>query len=245
VVSGRVAVDNWRQSRRISDEPIPEHAGTVDVARAVEGRVTLHAVRTAMDRLSDDDRSAIASGLMSSVSVDRKTDVRDGVRRHRARGRLRAMTNGLVAWIGWLVGWRRSARSTARKVVALAGPSMVVTAFFLVPAISPHPGGRPPTAVPTLTPQHGGHATIQDADVSRPATRRSGSGPGSAAGHEATRSGVGPRAVPPAGAEVPTPGDRAAIGERPKSDGDHFVCASAGQPTPTCVDPPLPHVVLP
>jgi hypothetical protein len=241
VVSRRVAVDNWRHNRRVSDAPVPERAATADVARTVEARMALHVVSTAMKQLSDDDRAAIGSGLHSHVPADRTTEVRDGVRRFRARNRLRALSEGLVAWLGWLVGARRLRRSGGPRLATIAAPSVMAVALLFVPVMMPGgPGHRSAQASPPVG-KATGRGPIRNAE---PALRLTAVDAPSHAIQSVPRS-TSP-ALPPAGAKVGTPtGKPAILGERPGSGEDPLLCVKPLSPTPTCVDPPLPHVNLP
>lgn len=135
VVARNVASDLHRRSQRLVPlESLVEQADRYDLAGDVEQRLRWHDTAHALKSLSPADRTALLSTVEGERSLTRREAVRDAVRRHRARGRLRQAMGHAGAFLGWLRrprDWARPAASFLGRDDAVA---MLLAAFLAVPA---------------------------------------------------------------------------------------------------------------
>src|SRR5688500_3248259 len=103
VVARNVAHDSTRRSRRmVLVDEVPDRPDTYDLTRHVEARERWRATTGAMEYLSESDRAALLQELEPGEQVTRTESVKQAVRRHRARARLRKVLGQLGGWLGWL-----------------------------------------------------------------------------------------------------------------------------------------------
>ena len=176
VVARNVAHDSTRRSNRtVLLDKVPDHPDTYDLARHVEARERWRATADAMERLSEADRVALLHELDPRERVGRRESVKQAVRRHRARARLRNVLGQLGGWLGWLRRptwlWPSLPTASLEGLAALALlPLLAVPAVDMV-----GPGGRelalpaPATAASVTTGERPPVAThAQPAPASRP-----------------------------------------------------------------------------
>ena len=143
-VAANLRVDQLRRERRHTDAEVPERAAAVETAQLVEGRVALEAVLSAVSQLSDADRIALFGDR--ERSEDRREAVKFAVRRHRARARLAAMVEGMIAAFAALnrAILRRGDTPGVREAVAIGSVAIVAVAL---PVIGAAGGSQEPTQV--------------------------------------------------------------------------------------------------
>jgi hypothetical protein len=230
----RLATDVKRRRRFIDPAPVPERECPHDVGATVERRLTLAAVADALTRLSDADRSAILAPSAEGAVRTRRESVKQSVARHRARGRLRALVEGLVVLVGWLV---RRCRASLPTRAVLAAALILPGVWFIAggghPPSHPAPAqgrapwvvesGRASGAVPLRTPPapRGGVVT--------PRPARGSPAPGSAP--------VAGRGVRASIAHTTPTGHTVRVFTRPAEAGDHVLCVKA-RVIRQCVDLP-------
>lgn len=151
-------------------------------------RIELKRVLRAMTRLSAADNRAL---LGEPAPGDRAAQNRDGVQRHRARSRLRA----ILAGVATVLGLRRLARAAA--------PMALVTAaiVFVVPFLADEPT---PDATPTSGTVSPSAASNLQGGGGRPSVGRSGATATTSANRD-TPAGA-PSSLAPAGPQRPRPG---------------------------------------
>ena len=188
-VAANLRVDQVRKESRLSDAGVPELLeDAVDTARLVEGRVALEAVLSAVSRLSDADRVALFGER--EVAEDRREAVKLAVRRHRARARLAAMVEGMIAAFGTLNRsvLRRLETPGVREAVAAGTVALVAVAIPVVGSLQQPPDAttvRQPTAPASVMFETSRPARAEPVDTS-------GDSPLIA---DATRSGESPRSA--------------------------------------------------
>lgn len=102
VVARNVALDgNRRANRVVLLDSFPEQVDEYDLADHVLVRDRWRATADAITRLSATDRAALLGQLDEEPPATRKEAVRQAVRRHRARARLREAMGRLGGWLGW------------------------------------------------------------------------------------------------------------------------------------------------
>lgn len=175
-VAANLRVDQVRRAKRIADEPVPEWSDTAETARLVEGRVALEKVLSAVSQLSDRDRVALFGD--KEETADRREAVKLAVRRHRARARLAAMVEGMIAAFGVLNSavLRRSEGPGVREAIAISSVTAVALAMPVVAAWRQTPETTPVPQTPVASsPTHVGVSHVVpaaplasqgDADVS-------------------------------------------------------------------------------
>ena len=244
-VAANLRVDQLRRNRRLSDADVPEQSTSVDTAQLVEGRVALEAVLSAVSRLSDADRVALFGEREDAE--DRRGAVRLAVRRHRARARLAAMVEGMIAAFAVFnrTVLRRSETVGIREAVAISSVAVVTAAIPVMGAfrVEPEPTElRQPSAPASVVFERGpdgADATPDAADVSvgRLQEAREHPAPPAVADPRATRRVVDARPDGGAGASVDE-----VEPEEPKT-----LCLQGFTPDGRehCVDRPGPAVPIP
>jgi DNA-directed RNA polymerase specialized sigma24 family protein len=176
-VARRRAIDSWRRERG-AIAVLGEAEGLAaddDVARQVEGRLQLAAVRTAWTSLTPEDQQALAANTVEGLA--RRDAVRLNVRRHRARARLAALVEGVAVIAAWL---RRKLPLTRRLGVTPAGLVVVTVAAVIVPLLWVTSGSGT---------DHDGASSVEPA--SKVVLRHSTPTPKNAAGtHQASRARI-------------------------------------------------------
>jgi len=239
-VARNLVVEQARRDARVELLPDPDVQVTDDVAVLVERRAVTTNVARAFRRLSSGDQEVLRRAAAGAQVGEqpRKEAVRVNVRRYRARQRLMAMCEGLLALLGWLV--RRPARLAIR--VAAVAAATVCLAIVLWSAVThdghgPATGSEPATvdtAPSSVAPEYGG-----------PAESSPEVGEGLASG--VTSPLVTPDA--PATADftptlsalavtVPGVGHDGAVGWRPRTPQDHLICADTIVEGQQCADAP-------
>lgn len=135
VVARNVAVDSTRRTRLtvLVHDP-PERADDYDLAAHVESRVRWEATADAMKQLSAVDRAALLQELRTVESTTRREAVKQAVRRHRARARLRHALGQVGGWLGWLRRptwpWAVASSTSLEGLAAIALlPLLAATSF--------------------------------------------------------------------------------------------------------------------
>jgi DNA-directed RNA polymerase specialized sigma24 family protein len=162
-------IDSTRRQRRLSPEAPPEAAADFDMASTVERRLALEVLAGGIAKLSEDERRLL---FELEGGESRREAVRLAVRRHRLRGRLAELVEGMLAGVPLLRRWSRLTRSLSRPAkVSLATAPVVAVALVLGPL---SPAGRPAetpdlsprdqvplvSAVPTSTPPESERASV-------------------------------------------------------------------------------------
>ena len=241
-VAANLRVDQVRRGSRIADQPVPDWSDTTETARLVEGRMALEDVLSAVSRLSDADRVALFGE--KEEAADRREAVRLAVRRHRARARLAAMVEGMIAAFAVLgrALSRRADTPGLREAVAMGSVALVAVAIPVVGAVRAAPEDTPvrQTTGDTM-------ATYADVVRERPVPTTiaaSGSHDGQVAPAPATtasraesvRSVIGVRPSPVHGAEV---------GDVERKDPKTLCVRELTPGSEHCVDRPGPALPLP
>lgn len=137
-----------RRAKDTDDDGLTLLASAHDVASQALARITLEQTVMAVGELSERDRHAIATAFDDTTPDDRNIAVREAVRRHRARTRLRQRLAHLLGWFTVLVTGRRirppAAALLAASAVAVATHTLSGPATDS-PAPQPAP---PPTSAP-------------------------------------------------------------------------------------------------
>lgn len=227
-VAGNLVTDSWRTERRL----VPGHVEPTvdDVAEAVTWRVLLEATAQQMERLPVAQRQALLALLSGDIPDEKRAQVRESVRRLRARAQLRRTIGRLPG--GWL--WRR--------LRYIGGTAAVGTACTVLVAVAPventsqapvrvaaGPGQTASTA--TLaghTPAGGATAGIQRHHHTTPILPTQPRAPQAAQ----------PPVVHQAVAAVPSPmGGQVEVGTRP-DDAQPFVCVETAWTPALCMAKP-------
>lgn len=180
VVARNVAYDTGRRSRHFLPlEAVVEQPDRYDLANHVEMRHEWHATARAMTTLSPADQAALLATLETERPLGRREAVRDAVRRHRARLRLRQA----MGQAGALVGWLRRPRDVSRfwpaqwlaqqDRAALLLAALVLapaTAPSVGPAVSPEPAAALAPALPVDAPRVTPAGDMRDARPAPPPT---------------------------------------------------------------------------
>lgn len=245
VVGWRLALDRKRAERRLTGEPVPERRAADDVGRIVENRVVLAEVGRQMGLLSEKDRQALLSSVGDNGGLTRQESVRQSVARHRARNRLRALLQGLVAVLPWVWAHRRVARPGRWQLAAVSLP--LIGAALMSPLVHTQESNNPPAAVvttslPTVSETRRLEAPAVAAPVhpARPAaTTRARTVP--RGGNNGPASVLSPApTLPGVDAIVPTPRGDTGGRLRPGQDGEPMLCVKVRREVMECVDSPLP-----
>jgi hypothetical protein len=230
-VAWRVALNDRRSRRRLSDAPLPERASRSVVENDALARYTLEAVAAVMPRLTDAERDALRPDAAPATS--RKDAGRVYVRRHRARAHLIAMLDGLagaVAWVGLVLR-----RSRPRAIAAALVPPAILLAFVLPRWV----GGPAKSPAPERVTSGAAAADSRAAAAPSPSGVRPGvladgrSGPAVAPASPRT----GGVTLPPFVVNVPGNGGGNVKG-RPKAPGDHLICWNTVVAGVRCADEP-------
>lgn len=249
VVAWHYAVDVRRRSRFVDPSCLPDGPSCEDVGHTVELREALRSVRRGMGRLTERERAALVAALTGIPPPERPADrsaaVREAVRRHRARLRLAAMSDGLLGAAVGLTRRVRPRRPPAR-LLPLAGTSIAVASFgglALVwsgtsvgparavvarPLAAPvTPASRSAPTRPPYVPGPDGAGPTYGPGVTRAPALTAGAG----AGFE--------RAVPTTEVTIEAAGGSPGrLGTRPNHAGDRFVCVGPMVTGYRCLDYP-------
>lgn len=235
--------DEWRMRERHADPgPVPERALPDDTATAVEWRLALEETAKAITGMTANERAALIATLTPAPVIDdKRARDREGLRRLRARQRLRSMTRGLPVALPWqrFRWWERcdwAAASTGVAVVTTVLLGVIVAAGLSSGTenyVSPPDdgiGGIAPVAVVSLasatrTPASSGLSPHSNETVARRAPEAKQSPPTSASVR----------------VTVPTPnGSQFEAGTRPNEPDKPFICAETWLTPLVCVPKPLP-----
>lgn len=146
VVAWRQSVDIHRTAVRRETTVLSDEPSTEDLPLTVEYREALRRIAAGWAQLTPRERASIGAADMPTPS-DRRAAVRQAVQRHRARARLIAMTDGLLALLAWL--WR-CLRSPTRRALLTTACGIAITAFALgVATLTLRHEGRKPISAPT------------------------------------------------------------------------------------------------
>lgn len=241
-VAANLRVDQVRRGNRMADQPVPDWSDTTETARLVEGRVALEQVLSAVLQLSDADRVALFGER--EEAADRREAVKLAVRRHRARARLAAMVEGMIAAFAVLnrALLRRGESPGLGEPVAISSVAAVALAMPMVAAWRDAPAATPvrqeQTSSTALAPSAATRANPAP-EPAQPGARSSASGePGVAvpAPQAPSRSVLSLKPGPDHGATVET-----VEPEKPQT-----VCLRGVLPTgDSCVDRPGPAIAPP
>jgi hypothetical protein len=230
VVARNIAHDATRRSRRtLLLEDVPDRPDEYDLARHVEARDRWRTTARAMEQLSDVDRAVLLGELDPVHKTNRREAMKQAVRRHRARARLRHVLEQLGGWAGWLRRppwlWPATPSGLSDGLVALA-------LLPLLAAGAPGAGGGNAfdgTAISVPAP-------AEDPAVATGVARASTPSHGTAAS-------VAGRLAKPASASAADPGPplqpegwRFQFTPSPSYHEDHTVFASGGAPSSSCGD---------
>lgn len=105
-VALNAAVDERRRRAHYDTGEVPDTAAAYSIEDSVLARLELQAVGQALLQLNSRDRALVLDHDRGPAG-DRRAQVRDAVARHRARERLRALVDGVGAWLGGLTVRRR------------------------------------------------------------------------------------------------------------------------------------------
>lgn len=144
-------VDDWRRrGRHIADEPLPDWESPDDLATIVANRLAVAEVAAALPLMSLEERVALASGLDPFAREgDRATKNRLGVRRFRARERLRKMVPNFSIVFG-CNRWLRRVQPALGDFGNVAVGLGLSVAILVAPMVGEPPRPSPDTAVVTL-----------------------------------------------------------------------------------------------
>jgi DNA-directed RNA polymerase specialized sigma24 family protein len=239
VVGGRLAIDLRRRGARLSGDELPDRADTIDVALAAEHRVVLGAVVTRLPQLSARDQEVLLSGFEELPATSRRESVRVAVARHRARGRLRHLLDGL-AGLG-VLAWARRNRLWSVPVEAISYAAVPAAACVLMTVCAW--GGLSPSRAAAASDPRAEPQTAAYMSTPRPSTPSTApSGPGGGDSAPPLR----PPPVPPISDPyivVDDPTGQTRVGIRDKEESDHLWCVTTpgvnGHET-RCLDSPVP-----
>lgn len=175
-VAWNLRIDAVRRERRIDAGEAREVASPDDTARLVEGRLAVASVLSALTELAPSDRVALFAA--SEPDATRKDDVRQAVRRHRARARLLRITGGAVELGVTVAALLRRLRPRARTALVAATPVVLLAAMQVGP-LAPGSGAGPSRDLHPA-PQRGSvaaasHERVGQSRVERPTGAASGS----------------------------------------------------------------------
>jgi RNA polymerase sigma factor (sigma-70 family) len=234
-VARNLIVDNARRhAREVPTAEVPDQRSTEDVPRQVFAKLEMRRTVQAVKGLSEADQASIRRIFAHDIGRDRRTAVRENVRRLRARERLCKAMLGIAAVFGYC--WRRVAGR--RGFITVAAMPVVVLAALTGPLGLIAPVVWPPAKTPQPV-----QLTVHDPPAG---LARSGPNEGArrSAGHRAALSGPPATASHAnAGMTLAAPsGDRVFIrpAERPPDHPNAIICVG-GIPTleePACVDRP-------
>lgn len=228
-VARNVVTDVWRTERRVVEldiEPVAD-----DIAERCQWRMLLVDTLRALDGLRPAERDALLAYLAGDFPDDKRAQVRESVRRIRARERLRAVVGRLpVLWPGRRFRWLWT---------PVAGGVATCT---LLATVALHVGTVPTTERVTAS----GTAPSED----RPSATRPPSLPGTAAVPSRGRAAPPGHRHPsrPSEAQTPsaTPRDRQVVltlsgptgateAGTVEDEGGHLACVETQAGQPTCV----------
>ena len=164
-VAERAVIDAYRRKRRIVWEPPPDSPDGTDVDRQVRCRLALEALAPAVRGLRPRERDALLEpGAVVPGSRDARTRA---VVRFRARAKLAAAVEGLIAWLAFLVRRlhvRRVAPALVMTAALGATSALLLRPWPAAPAIGPsaHSQGGETVVSPSrlATPQPAGRAVV-------------------------------------------------------------------------------------
>jgi RNA polymerase sigma factor (sigma-70 family) len=248
VVAKHLTIDQARCRRTTTVAVVPDAptAGAeADVAATVEGRMVAAGVVSAFHQLSANDRTAITTGFDHADQVGRPPSRREyvkfAVRRHRARQRLMALCEGLLAVL--VVACRRVLRP-ATQLTAVAVP--LGMGFMLWSARFPQVRSPAVPGVVALSVPAAGRPEVAPVRVSPPIRVVPPAPPRIPSGHEAASRAADPsHGTTLAVVQVAAAGNTG-LRTRTRENEDHDACADTIVAGTHCVDaPPLPPHVDP
>ena len=237
-VGRNLLIDGFRKEARLDGRSVPDRPSAVDVGTTVEARLAVAAVRAALPQLREADRKALLATPVTEI--DRPTQVRDAVRRFRARERLKALCGGVGAAIASLAGGLRRLRQGPVVVASVLVPVVFTFGVLHSPA-----DGRDHLG-PQVRRLHESRVTRSSSGgqvaVVRSVAAPSPTGPGRAGPRPARTDPSAGTRIPSHQVVVPTPaGPQPSLTGRDKRPDDHLVCVRAYVAGSACFDaPPLP-----
>ena len=242
-VAANLRVDQVRRGSKMADEPVPDWSDTTETARLVEGRLALEHVLSAATELSDADRLALFGER--EEAADRREAVKLAVRRHRARARLAAMVEGMIAAFAVLnrAVLRRGETPGVREAVAMGSVALVAVAIPIVGTLAGAPEEMPVRqTIGGASATHHVPSTDRAVSTTLPLTP-AGDGPEASDRPEATAASAGER-IRPVIVVRPTPAYGAEVGDVERSN-PKTLCVRDVTPAEQCVDRPGPSLPLP
>ncbi|MDQ1747788.1 MAG: Sigma-70 region 2 [Frankiaceae bacterium] len=226
VVARRSHIDRVRRQARLLDLGELASDSACRELEAVELRHVLGTVSTAMASLTEQERASLQE-RPAEAPVDRASQVRSAVARHRARYRLRLLVGPFAAFGAQCV-----------RVLRRGAPAAVVTCALAVAAVLSVTLGDPGRGVQAAPPGH-----LSGAGPARATGPLNGGRPGHRTVSPRMRrvslarpAGQGPAAPSTVAAVSPAPGTGASVGTRPSTPDDSLVCLN---------DPTLGNVCVP
>ena len=239
VVARHLVVAQARGRRATAVAAVPDApAAGADVAATVEGRMAAAAVVSALGQMSASDRHAIRGAIDAPAapapSISRREYVKVAVRRHRARQRLMALCEGLLAALTF--AWRRIVQPAAQ--LAAAAVPVWLGIMLWSGGLTGEPARPIPDAGAVAMPA-GVLPTVMSPAVAGP-TGPTTAVPADDGSQE--RSGLGsarPPATPAPVAVIRVPAaNNAGVRTRPRGHDDHELCADTLVAGNRCVDSP-------
>jgi hypothetical protein len=229
IVARNVALDSLRGAQRLTSVAVlPDGPDHYDLVSHVEVRERWRETVDAISSLTELDRVTLLATLGEEpVPVSRRDAIRDAVRRHRARARLRSAMAHVGAWLGWVKrprhSWTQWAAAYDRPASALLVPLLATLSALLPAANGTRAEVRPvePRVASGVTGQP------QAAAAAGPAQTAPTAAPRQIAARPALAAG-------PAADTAATRGVAFEFASSPAYDSDHTVFAAASERSDSC-----------
>ena len=245
-VARNLLIDEWRmRERHLDPGPVPERAGPEEVGTTVEWRIALEETLAAFAHLTPTERHALAAALAPGAPIaDKRARDREGLRRLRARDRLRTFVRGLPVAVPlhrlrWWV-----ADAGVPLMGGITAASVFVTSAILM-ALAPTSSDR----AERVSQLRAAAQTVAQPESARPAAAdstlpaRSGGERSPARPHVAPSTAPPPSLPAPERVAVPAPfGGELQTYTTPNAPEKPLVCAETWATPSLCIDKPPPLV---